>query len=329
MKAIVIDRASAHLPLCLGDVPEPIISATEMLVEVKAAGVNRADLRRAASHFSSDQPHLAPIPGLEFAGEVIQIGAEVVGFCLGDRVMAMGGAAFAQRVAVDYRISIAVPPTMSWEAAAATPVSFITAHDALATAGEMKAGESVLVQAASSNAGIATIQIAKLKGGRPVFGTAGAPEKIMRLRAFGCDVVIDYHGNQISDAIREATGARGVDVVIDYAGGTSLQASIDAVAVRGRVVCAGRVAGVVATFNIDEFSRKQIRMTGVTNRTRTLDERIRVVDAFSKDLWAHLSQGRLTPVVDSLFSFRDVEDAYERVRRNMHFGKVVLVGAIA
>jgi len=324
MRAIIIDERSSARSLLFEEVPEPSVGSTDILVAVKAAGVNRADLRRVATHFAATDKKGMPVAGLELAGEVLAMGADVKGFAVGDRVMAMAGGAFAERATIDYRFAIHVPSSMTWEVAAATPVSFITAHNALVTAGGMTTGESVLVQGASSGAGIATVQIARLRGASQIFGTAGTPEKLSLLRSLGCDVTINYREDDIAATVRNQTDSRGVDVTVDYAGGSTLQKSIDAAAIHGRIICAGRVAGVEVTFNIDEFSRKQLQMTGVTNRTRTLAERIGVVRVFRDDLMPALEQGGLAPVVDSTYALQDAEAAYAHMATNTHFGKIIL-----
>jgi NADPH:quinone reductase len=324
VRAIIIDETSPARALRCEIVPEPTIESTDLLVAVKVAGVNRADLRRAVTHFAASTKKPSPVAGLELAGEVVALGADVRGFAIGDRVMAMANGAFAERATIDYRLAVKVPSSMAWEIAAATPVAFITAHNALITAGAFKAGETVLVQGASAGAGIATVQIARLRGASKIFGTAGTPEKLTSLRSLGCDVVINYRDDGIASIISEQTGSRGIDVTIDYAGGNMVQKNIDAAGVRGRIVCAGRVAGTDATVNIDEFSRKQIRMTGVTNRTRSLNERIKVVHTFRDDLLSALEDKTLVPVVDKVYALEEAEAAQEYMRSNQHFGKIVL-----
>jgi len=325
MKAIVIDEALADRPLRYQDVPEPVCGKSDLLIAVKAAALNRADLRRAATHFAaSDKKNSLPIAGVELAGEVAALGADVTGFAVGDRVMAMAGGAYAEQAVIDYRLAIRVPPAMSWEEAAATPITFVTAHDALMNAASFKAGESVFVQGASSGAGIASVQIARLKGAAHVFGTAGSPDKLERLRALGCDVPINYRSEDFVAVIRERTQSRGADVVIDLVGSHTAQGNVDAAAIRGRIVCVGRVAGLDATMNLDEFSRKRIHMIGVTFRTRSMEERIAAVRAFCDDVLPALAQGTIRPVIDSVHPLREAAAAQERMRANQHFGKIVL-----
>jgi putative PIG3 family NAD(P)H quinone oxidoreductase len=311
-------------PLRYEDVPDPSCGRSDLLIKVKAAALNRADLRRAATHFAaSDKAGSHPIAGVELAGEVAALGEDTAGFKVGDRVMAMAGGAYAEYAVIDYRLAICAPASMSWEEAAATPVTFVTAHDALTNCAALKPGETVFVQGASSGAGIAAVQMARLLGAGRVFGTAGAPNKIEGLRALGCDV-IDYRNEDFIAAIRERTQSRGADIVIDLVGSHTAQGNIDACAIAGRIVCVGRVAGLDATINLDEFSRKRIRMIGTTFRTRSMDERIAAVRAFCDDVLPALAQGKVKPVIDNVFPLRDAAAAQERMRANEHFGKIVL-----
>jgi NADPH2:quinone reductase len=324
MKAIVIDEQSPDRSLQYESVPDPDADRHQLLVAVRAASVNRADLRRSATHFAATDKKGYPIAGVELAGEVVKVGSDVTGFSVGDRVMAMAGAAFAELAAIDFRFAIPVPSTMSWEAAAATPVSFITAHNAMITAGKFKIGDSVLVQGASSGAGIATVQIARLRGASTIFGTAGNEKKLRQLRELGCDVTINYHTDDLPAVVNQHTQSQGARLIVDYAGGDTLAKSITAASIHGRIVCAGRVAGTEVTFNIDEFSRKQLEMTGVTNRTRTLEERTNVVKSFVNDLYPYFEDGSLRPLIDRTFSLSEAEAAFVYMTSNQHFGKIVL-----
>jgi NADPH:quinone reductase len=324
MKAIVVDQASPVRALKWETVPEPDLGRTDLLIAVKAAGLNRADLRRATAHFAATDQQRASVAGLELAGEVLAVGSDVTGFAVGNRVMAMASNAFAEMTTIDHRFAFQMPSDMTWEVAAAAPVSFTTAHNALVTVGAFQPGDSVLVQAASSGAGIAAVQIAALRGAARIFGTAGTTGKLERLRELGCNVTINYRYEDTAAIVREHTNGRGVDVIVDLAGGNTLQKSVDSATVHGRIVCAGRVAGVDVAFNIDEFSRKQLQMTGVTNRTRTLEERIQVARDFDRDLMPALRAGTLLPIVDSVYQMQDAEAAYTYMSTNKHFGKIVL-----
>jgi NADPH:quinone reductase-like Zn-dependent oxidoreductase len=324
MRAVVIANENGAGSLLLQTVPEPAFGPSELLVDIHAAAVNRADLRRATTHFSGSEagPSVA-IGGLEMAGEVVAVGSAVEGFSVGDRVMAMTGRSWAEQVAVDYRLALPVPRTFSWAEAAATPISFITAHDALASAAGLQPGETVLVRGASSAAGLATLQIARALDAARVFATTNASAKLAALAELGGEP-LDSSSGPLAPTIDRLTDGRGVDVVIDIVGATVVQDNIDAAAVTGRIVCLGRLAGTEGTFNLDEFSRKRIRMIGVTFRTRTLEERTAVVSRFREEMLPRLEAREIRPVIDRAFPLAEIERAEQYVRDNRSFGKVVI-----
>jgi len=326
MRAVIIDESAAGRPLVYcEDVPEPTPGPADLLIAVRAAALNRADLRRAATHFSSSEHAKGiAIAGLELAGEVVATGSEVKGFSRGNRVMAMSGGAYAERAIVDHRLAIPVPASFDWKQAAATPITFVTAYDALLTAAQFKAGESVLIQGASTAVGIAAIQIARWKGAIRIFGTASGP-KLERIRDLGCTIPIDYKTENVADIVMKHTDKHGVEVVLDNVGDKAVQANIDATAIRARIVCVGRVAGVEATINVDEFSRKRIHMVGVTFRTRSMDERIAVIRGFCADVLPEFERGGIGPVIDSCYALKEADRAQEHMRSNRHFGKIVLI----
>lgn len=320
MQAIVIDDGA--LRLC--EVPTPRYGADELLIDIHASAVNRADLRRAASHFAGSEGDASvAIGGLEMAGTVAVLGANVAGFAVGDRVMAMTGRAWAEQVAVDHRLALPVPDGFDWTEAAATPISFVTAHDALASAAELRAGETVLVRGATSAAGLASVQVARALGAARVFATTNSPGKLDALAELGAEP-LDSSNGPLAPLLDRLTDGHGVDVVIDIVGATAVQDNIDAAAVTGRIVCLGRLAGTEGTFNLDEFSRKRIRMIGVTFRTRSLEERFAVISRFRRELLPLLAAREVRPVIDRTFSLAETEEAEQYVRDNRSFGKVVI-----
>jgi len=324
MRAVVIVSENGGSGLQLQTVPEPEFGPDDLLVDVHAAAVNRADLRRATTHFASSEggPAVA-IGGLEMAGEVAAVGEAVEGFTVGDRVMAMAGRAWAEQVAVDHRLAVPVPRSFGWAEAGATPISFITAHDALVSAAGLEPGETVLVRGASSAAGLAAVQVARALGAVRVFATTNSAAKLDALAELGAEP-LDSSTGPLSPAIETMTDGRGVDVVIDIVGAGVVQDNIDAAAVKGRIVCLGRLAGTEGSFNLDEFSRKRIRMIGVTFRTRTLEERTAVVSRFRDEMLPLLESQAVKPVIDCTFPLAEIERAEQYVRDNQSFGKVVI-----
>lgn len=349
MKALAIGRTADGARYELAEVPEPSPGPDDLLVAVRASAINQADLRYAASHFAASEPGQAqpgagrtepgqaqpgPVGGLEMAGEVVALGERVAGFAVGDRVMAMTGRAWAELVAVDHRLAVPVPAGFGWPDAGATPVSFITAHDCVTAAAAIQPGESLLVQGATTAAGLAVVQIASRAGARPILGTTSSPAKAEQLRRLGCDIPLvrgregaGERRDDVARAVRSATADRGADVVVDILGGGALRENIDAAAVRGRIICLGRVAGTRGELDLDEFARKRIQMTGVTFRTRTADERRAVVARFIAGLLPALEAGEIRPVTDRCFDWSQVAEAEAYLRTDRggtRSGKVVL-----
>jgi NADPH:quinone reductase-like Zn-dependent oxidoreductase len=324
VEAVVIEPGPGPGRLAVREIPDPVPGPGDLIVAVRASALNRADLRRAPSHFAGSENRDGPsVGGLEMAGVVAAAGPGVRDFAVGDRVMAMTGGSWAQRVRVDHRLVLPVPDSLSWAEAAATPVSFVTAHDALVSAARLARGESVLVRGASSAAGIATIQVARVLGASPVYGTTNSAAKIPALERLGCRGILSGDAG-VAAVVRKLSGDAGVEIVIDIVGAGTVQDNIDAAAVAGRIVCLGRLAGPDGEFNLDEFSRKRIHMIGVTFRTRTFDERVAAVTRFREEMLGSLSSGALRPVIDRSFSFREIEQAQSYMRENRNFGKVVV-----
>jgi NADPH:quinone reductase-like Zn-dependent oxidoreductase len=324
MRAVVIAQRNGTSALEAQHVPDPQYGADDLLVDVHASAVNRADLRRATTHFAGSEGGAgAAVGGLEMAGTVAALGENVLGFGVGDRVMAMTGRSWAERVAVDHRLAVPVPASFGWAEAAATPISFITAHDALASAARVREGETVLVRGASSAAGLACVQLARVLGAAEVFATTNSAAKLPLLTELGAHA-LDSSTGPVAPAVYELTDGRGADVVIDIVGGDAVQDNVDAAAITGRIVCLGRLAGTEATLNMDEFSRKRVRMIGVTFRTRSLEERVAVVARFREEVIPLLENGDVRPVIDRRFSLAQTADAEQYVRDNHNFGKVVI-----
>jgi NADPH:quinone reductase-like Zn-dependent oxidoreductase len=238
--------------------------------------------------------------------------------------MAMTGRAWAERVAVDHRLAIPVPSGFNWKDAAATPVSYITAHDCVVSAAKLVPGESLLVQGATTAAGLAVMQIAKHAGARPVLGTTSKEAKAGRMRFYGCDIPLVRGSADVAGSVETVTASRGVDVIVDILGGAALQENVAAAAVQGRIICLGRVSGPRGELDLDEFARKRIQMTGTTFRTRTFEERCAVVARFIKELLPALRDKEVKPVWDRSFDWTESFQAETFLRSGNQFGKVLL-----
>jgi len=322
--AVVVDRAGGKR-IEVQDVARPEPGAGEVLVRVRAAGANRADLAMSVGHFRGAGAVLdAPIAGLEFAGEVVELGEGVTDVRAGDGVMAMGQGAFAEYVRIDHRLLIPVPGSFSWEEAAAAPVAFMTMHDAVVTNGRLRAGEAVLVQGVTSGVGIAAFQIAKVKGARTVIGTSTSDRKLATLEAWGLDVGVNTRTDDVVQRVRDATDGKGADLVIDMIGGPVVNQNMQAAAVKGRIIDVGRMGGTKGEIDLDLHSLKRITFVGVTFRTRSVDEIQTIVRLMVDDLWPDVMARRIKLPVDRVVSIDRITDAYAHLRSNAHLGKVIV-----
>ena len=325
MKAVVISTPGGSEVLRYQDVPDPVPGPEDLLVRVHATALNRADILQRMGGYPQPGPKPAhDIPGLEFAGEVVQLGDRVQGFGLGDRVMGLlAGGGYAEQVVTHQRLAMKVPDSLSWHEAGATPEVYITAHDALLQCG-LVAGESVLIHAVGSGVGVAAIQIARMMGASLVLGTAGSEEKLARAKALGLDVGANYKTQDFAEVALEATGGRGVDVVLDVIGADYLEKNLRALAPKGRMVIVGLMGGGVAQANLGMLLQKRLQIRGTTLRGRPLEEKGYATRAIEKSVLPHLASGRIKVVVDRVFPLAEAAAAQEYMASNQNFGKVVL-----
>jgi NADPH2:quinone reductase len=240
----------------LRDIPQPVAKPNEVLVRVKACGLNRADLSAARASLGHGTMG-APV-GLEWAGEVVSAGADARGFKVGDRVVCSGGGGYAEYAVSDYGRTLPLPQGFSFEQAAVLPVALHTLHNALVTQGRLKAGESVLVQGASSGVGLMGLQIARMMGAKPVIGASTNDARRARLKEFGADLAIDTRDETWPDQVLEATGGKGLNLTIDMVSGPAVNQIMKATAVLGRIVNVGRLGGQKAEFDFDLHAMKRI-----------------------------------------------------------------------
>jgi len=329
LRAIEITAPGGPEVLQEREVPTPEPGPGQIRVRVRAVGVNRADLLQRRGHYPAP-PGVPPgIPGLEYAGEVDDVASDVTRWRPGDRVMGIvGGGAYAEAVVVDEREALAIPAGVTFEEAAAIPEAFLTAHDALFTQLGVGAGESVLIHAVGSGVGLAALQLARVAGAR-VLGSSRSSWKLERARGLGLDVAIDT-GDGAGDAegfdevVRRETGGAGVDAILDLVGGAYLAGNIRALARQGRMVVVGLVAGRRAELDLGTVLAKRLTLRGTVLRSRSLEEKIAVAESFRETALPLFDEGRLRPVLDTIFSFEEVGAAHEYVESNRNFGKVIL-----
>lgn len=321
MKAVIQEGNG----LRIADIAAPRPQRDDVLVRVRACALNRADLAMLAGKMHGAHGGPGTVLGLEYAGEVIETGANVTNCEPGDRVMCSGKGAFAEYALSDWGRVVPIPSAaMSYEEAVCLPVALQTMHDALVTNGGMKTGSTVLIQGASSGVGLMGLQIARCMGARLVFGTSTTHEKRERLHDFGADMVLDSRDEAWVAKVIEATDGKGVDVIADQLAGRIANQNMKATAIGGRIVNVGRLAGMHSEFDFDLHALRRIHYVGVTFRTRSVAEVREINKRMLADLRPHLREGRLTLPIDRIFALDKVADALAYMSRNEHFGKIVL-----
>lgn len=308
----------------IADVPQPKPKPTDVLVKIKAIALNRADLGSARGDTSHGAAAGRPV-GSEFAGEVVEVGSEVRDFKIGDRVMCHSPGSHAEYAVSDYGRAMKVPDGMGFEQAATLPIGLNTLHNALVTAGRMKAGEAVMVQGASSGVGIIGLQIAKLMGAKLVVGTSTNEARRARLKEFGADLAVDTRDPKWPAQVLEATGGKGVNLTVDMLSGATVSQTMEATALLGRIVNIGRLAGMKAEFDFDLHARKRIDYIGVTFRTRTVEEVRDILVKMRSDLWDDVKAGRIRVPIDKTYPLSEARAGHEHMRANQHFGKILLI----
>jgi NADPH:quinone reductase len=320
MKAAVVGETALEIR----DMPMPKPKPNEVLIKVRAVGLNRAELPGA--YGSGHTRVTGTIPGIECSGEVAEIGAEVQGVKAGDRVMCSTRGTYAEYTVADWgRVSVIPGNNMSWEQAATFPSALGTMHDAIVTNARLQPGESIIIQGASSGVGIMGMQIAKLKGAKLVIGTSTNDARRAKLKEYGADLAIDTRKPNWSEDVLEATGGKGVNVIIDMVSASVANENMKAAAVLGRIVNVGRLGGGRGEFDFNLHANRRIAYIGVTHQTRSQDELRAEVRNMRADIWDAVTAGKLAIPIDRVFKLDDAEAAQAHMRTNAHFGKIVMV----
>lgn len=326
MKAVYINEFGSIDGLEVREVDDPPRpEGRQVLVRVHAAALNRADLLQVRGLYPPPPGYSPNIPGLEFAGEVVEIGDEVDGPKPGTRVFGIAtGEGQAEYIVSDASLLVEIPDRLSYTEAACVPEAFITAHDAIVSQGRLAAGEVLLIHAVGSGVGLAALQIAK-SWDAFVIGTSRTDDKLKQAREFGLDagIIVSEVGN-ISRDVMELTRGRGVNLVLDLVGGDYFPEDLKSLAILGRVVLVGLTAGRTAEVDLGTMLQKRAHVFGTVLRPRSLAEKAAATQAFARDVLPHLAEGRIRPNLDRTFALSDVREAYSYLASNKSFGKVVL-----
>lgn len=328
MKAVVITAPGGFEVLEVREVETPARPAADRVrVRVRAAALNRADILQRLGRYPAPPGYPPNIPGLEFAGEVDEIGEEVQTWKRGQRVFGItGGGAQAEYTVVPENHLAEIPANLGWAAAAAVPEVFITAHDALLTQAKLQPGETMLVHAAGSGVGTAAIQLARAVGAK-AFGTSRTADKLERAKQYGLSgaFVVGDDPRGFVEAVRESTGGRGVNVIIDLVGAAYLQANLDALAQKGRMVLVGTTAGAKATLDFAAVMSKRLTIIGTMLRPRNAEEKATATRLFADQVVPLLADGSIRSVIDRVYKLSEIREAHARMESNESFGKIVLL----
>jgi NADPH:quinone reductase-like Zn-dependent oxidoreductase len=312
MKAYVLRSDADAMRLELREKPQPEPGPGQVLVRVRAASLNRGELIRGhgLTKAGTEKP-----AGMDAAGEVVGSGERVMGRLPG---------AFAEFGVMDKQDAIPIPPTLSWEEAAAVPITFLVVYDMLVQQGGLKAGEWLLVTGVSAGVGVAALQAGKALGAR-VLGTSGSAEKLAQLGSLGLDVALRTRKPDFHDAVMKATGGKGVDLVVNNVGGTVFAECIRSLAYEGRLATVGYLDGVMrAELDLDALHSKRLRLFGVSNKLRTAAQRAATVEGFKRDFLPLFAAGRLKPLVHRVYDFADLPKAKQAMEADAHAGKLVV-----
>ncbi len=316
MRAYYLKADGGRAALEAREIAPPEPGPGQMLVRVRAAGLNRGEIIGA--------PNSPRAAGMDAAGEVTKLGAGVTQFKPGARVMGRCPGAFAEYALMDARETLPVPAILSWEEAAAVPIVFLVVYDMVLAQGRLKAGEWLLVTGVTSGVGVVALQVAKALGAR-VIGTSGSAQKLEQLKSLGLDAALATRAPDFSAAVLQATGGKGADLCINNVGGTVFAECVRALGFEGRLAVVGYMDGTLkAEMDLDALHSKRLTLFGVSNKLRNAEQRSTTVRGFAASLLPLLADGRIKPLIDRVYGFDELPAAKARMEANAHVGKIVV-----
>jgi len=324
MKAVVVREPGGPEALEYAEVPDPEIGPGDVLIEVTATAVNRADLLQRQGHYNPP-PGASDVIGLECSGTVAAVGASVTGHEVGDRVCALlSGGGYATRVAVPSGQVMPVPDGVDLVTAAALPEVAATVWSNVMMVAGLRAGDVFLVHGGAGGIGTFAIQLATAVGAR-VLTTGGSAEKLAFCAGLGADVTIDYRNQDFVEVVREATDGHGADVILDNMGAAYLARNISALALEGRLVVIGMQGGTKAELDLNALMRKRAAIVATTLRARPVGEKTAICRAVAEHVWPLVADGTIKAIVDTTMPLAEAAEAHRRMESGGHTGKIVLV----
>lgn len=323
MYAITLTEPGGPEALVWAEVPDPEVREGEVLVDIAASAVNRADLLQRQG-FYDPPPGTSPYPGLECSGRIVAVGAGVSGWAVGDEVCALlVGGGYAERVAVPAGQLLPVPAGMSLVTAAGLPEVVATVWSNVFMVAHLRPGETLLVHGGGSGIGTMAIQLGKAVGAR-VAVTAGSAEKLERCAELGADILINYREQNFAEELKRATDGHGADVILDIIGAKYLDQNIEALATNGRLAIIGLMGGVKGELNLNALLRKRGAITATTLRARPVEEKAAIVAAVREHVWPLVESGQVKAVVDRELPMSQAAEAHRVMESSSHVGKIVL-----
>ncbi|MBD1387667.1 NAD(P)H-quinone oxidoreductase [Mucilaginibacter rigui] len=324
MKAITITQPGGPEVLQIADRPMPAYTATEVLIKVMAAGINRPDVAQRKGNYPPPAGAPQDIPGLEIAGIVTEVGTDVTRWVVGDKVCALViGGGYAEYCTAPEGQCLPVPESLSFAEAASLPETFFTVWSNVFDRGQLKPGETLLVHGGSSGIGVTAIQMAAALGST-VYVTAGSDEKCKFCEDLGAGKAINYKHGNFSEAITTLTGNKGVDVILDMIGGDYTTPNIKSLANDGRLVFINTMKGKNVEIDLAEVMRKRIYITGSTLRPRDVAFKSAIAQNLEKHIWPFLASGKIKPVIYKIFPAAKAAEAHRLMESSEHMGKIVL-----
>ncbi len=324
MRAISIPAPGGPEVLTLGEHPDPAPGPGQVLIEVAAAGVNRADISQRLGHYPSP-PGTSPLPGMEVSGTIAALGHGVAGRSIGDRVCALlpsGG--YASLVVAEAALLLDVPESMDLVDAAGLPETLATVWSNVFMLAGLRAGETLLVHGGSSGIGTTAIQLARAHGAL-VATTAGTDEKLAACERLGAEILINYRTEDFVERLLEGTDGRGADVILDAIGGAYLDRNLNALAPRGRLAIIGNQSAARGTVDVRILMSKWLTIHGSTLRARPTEEKAEIMASVRENVWPYVVAGQVVPVIDQRIPFAEAASAHQRLEASEHIGKLLLI----
>lgn len=316
------DSQGAQTTLELRDTPMPVPGPSQLLVRVRAAGLNRGEFLKGGLHKSG----AVKAVGMEAAGEVVSAGLNIKNFSVGERIMGRMEGAFAEYALVDVAEAMTIPECLSWEEAASIPLTFHVVYDMLVLQGKLQPQEWLLITGVSSGVGVTALQMAKALGAK-VVGTSGSANKLERLQAIGLDVGLCTRAPDFAAQVMEATGGHGADLVINTVGGSVFAEAMRCMAFEARLAMVGYVDEVTSSgIDLALLHTNRLRLFGVSNKKRTPQQRMQAVPQFISDMLPRIADSTIRPMLDKVFPFEQLAQAKAHMETNQHLGKIVLAG---